>query len=73
METEVRRFVCEDDDGNTYTVVEYQRIIGIPQLSGRAERAGGVVRLALLNGGNVDSLDDGTFIIVANRKTLRKV
>lgn len=73
METELRRFVCQDDDGNAYTVVEYQKIIETRLLSGRTERTDGMKRLVLLGGGHVNFIDESTFLIVANGKTIRKV
>ena len=66
MDREVDRFECIDDDGNSYTVIEYQEFLsgGIP----------GMKRLELDDGSAVTTVDDKTFKIIDVAATvIRKI
>ena len=72
-EREVGRFEAEDDEGNRYTVIEWQHIIISRPISGRVQEVPGVVRFALITGGHVEPKDDGSFQILDSDKIIRKV
>ncbi len=73
MEKEISRVEARADNGTTYTVIEYQKIIETRLLSGQMSRASGTKRFALSNGGSVNYRDPETFEIVQTGEVIRKI
>lgn len=65
------RHVCHDDDGNAYTVFEYQGYTEVRSMDG-VDHIPGMKRLALGDGSPVNFKDASTFQIVSSSKIIRK-
>jgi len=75
-EREIDRFQAIDDEEQSYTVVQWQKITLSRTINGKLISIGGNSRFALLSGEsgeNVNHIKDDTFQIVETNKIIRKV
>lgn len=73
MEELIDSFEAVSDDGQTFSVLMYQRMTEHRPLSGPVQQIRGSKRLALSDGRAVNSIDDNTFRIVVGGIIIRKV
>ena len=73
MEREIRRFQAASDDGDVFTVIEYQNFIERRLLSGDTSITKGLKRLVLSDGSRVNQIDPETFKIVQTDQIIRKI
>lgn len=67
------QFEAQDDEGNLYTVIEYQLVIESEPISGPSSIMKGTKELFLGNGRAVNYIDDDTFEVVETEKIIRRV
>ena len=72
-EREIDRFQAIDDEEQSYTVVQLQKITLSRTINGKLISIGGNSRFALLSGENVNHIKDDTFQSVETNKIIRKV
>lgn len=72
MERETRRFEAEGPDGRRFVIIELQRLIDYRPINKSAQRLGGQRRLALLEGGHVNDLGNGSFEIFDTGEIVRR-
>ena len=70
---EIDRHDCEDDDGKEYVVIEYQHYRMWRPLNGPPQETPTVREFLLVDGRDVNQVDDNTFQIVLTDKIIRKV
>lgn len=76
MRTETREideFEARDDNGNTYTVTEYQEFIESRTINRPVEWIPGLKSLELDDGSKVNFIDDNTFKIVATDTIIHRI
>lgn len=69
---EIDRFQAKDDDGQLFTVVEYQHMIEVTPISGPTSIVKGTKEMLLTNGHSVEYIDDETFKVVETGKLIRR-
>jgi hypothetical protein len=70
---EIARYLCEDDDLNEYTVIEYQWFGEFRSIADPPREAPGRLEYFLSDGRSVNWLSEDTFKIVQTDKLIRKV
>lgn len=73
MEKEIRRFIAETDDGEKFTIIEYQNFTTHRPINGPSQTIPGLKRLTLLDGSHVNMIDEETFQIVQTDQIIRKI
>jgi hypothetical protein len=71
MEKLIAIHAMRGDDGNDYTVHEYQEYLDASTLDGE-DRVPGLKRLVLPDGGRVNHIDDDTYKIVRSGVIVRR-
>lgn len=70
---ETNRWNCEDDDGNSYTVIERTHFPSFRPVSGSSGRAAGAKDYVLSDRRGVNWVSDGVFEIVATGKRIKSI
>lgn len=73
MRRESNRYRCRDDQGNEYTVIEYQRYRVWKPINGPQEEVPTTKELFLSTGEDVNFIDDRTFEVVISDKRLYRI
>lgn len=75
MTKEIRRFAACDDDGNIYTVIEFETVISSREVRRDAQTPAGRIRheYKLESGHTVHKIDAETFQIVFSKKIIWKI
>ena len=75
MRKEIERIVCEDDEGNLYTVIIRQKMHSYDPIKGPRQEYGGSKDAILSDGRHVNFIDreQNTFQILDNSKFIRRV
>ena len=68
-----REIICADDEGNRYTVQEWQRMRELRPLNGPVQKVPGMKSLRTTSGLHVNYIDENTFEIVETDTTIRRV
>ena len=72
-ETEIGRWMAQDDDSRRHTVVECQLVTERRDAEGNTYEVLGPVRLALESGQDVRPLANGSYEILANGRIIRRM
>jgi hypothetical protein len=70
---EIDRFQAKDDEGNTFTVIEYQNIVKTTLINRPDSIMRGTKAHILSTGLNVEFIDDETFKIVKTDTVIKRV
>ena len=72
MRREINRYECEGESGKRYTVVEYQNYRQYHPMSGPPQEVPTTKDMYLVDGRDVNAIDDNTFQIVITDEILRR-
>jgi hypothetical protein len=73
MRREIKRYRCIGDGGREYIVIEYQHIMRTQLKSGPPQDVPGNLDWILLDGREVNFIDDNTFQILDTDEFVRKI
>lgn len=73
MEREIDRFQAQNEAGDVFTIIVFQRFGDSRPLSGPVRYLPGSKRMVLLDGSHVNYIDAETFKIVETDEIIRKI